>query len=204
VGRRCHGSLKANLKQKMKSRLTRCYRRVGDDHDLPEANLGWNTKLRLGRGQPQMSSALPTCPRASRAMLRKVADSADQLCEVDQPTNSLTRPRASRAMLRKVHDSADQLCEADQPANSVTCPRASRAMLRKATNSADQLRKQTSRPTLPPTHCQATRQGKELSPALPIHVNYDEMHHHRATPGHTHNTLNGRRGLYSDPYIGRM
>jgi hypothetical protein len=54
------------------------------------------------------------------------------------------------------------------------------------------------------THCQATRRGKYLSPALLLHISYDEMCHHRATPGHADNTLNGHQGIYSDPYIGRM
>jgi hypothetical protein len=54
-----------------------------------------------------------------------------------------------------------------------------------------------------PTHRRATRQGKDLSLALLIHVIYDGTRHHQATFGHTHRTLNGHRGLYSDPYIRR-
>jgi hypothetical protein len=54
-----------------------------------------------------------------------------------------------------------------------------------------------------PTHRRATQQGKDLSPSLLIHVIYDGTRHHQATSGHTHRMLNGHRGLYSDPYIGR-
>lgn len=84
---------------------------------------------RLARGHRRAGDTVTAHPRLSRAMLRKVPDSGDQLYESDRPTNSPTHPRASRAMFRKVPDSADQLYKADQTTNSLTSLRASQVML---------------------------------------------------------------------------
>jgi hypothetical protein len=68
------------------------------------------------------------------------------------------------------------------------------------TNSDDQLSDNQLWPT---NSLSNTQQGRDLSLALLIHVSYDGMRYHQAMSKYAHSTLNGHRGLYSDPYIER-
>lgn len=93
---------------------------------MPEANLRQETRSWLAWGEPRTSSAFPTRPRASWAMLRKVPNSADQLCEVDRPTNSPTTNSLSRneASLRgRANDQvlAKQVCSVGQTTKPTPC-----------------------------------------------------------------------------------
>jgi hypothetical protein len=120
-----------------------------------------------------MSSAFPTRPRASREILRKVPNTADQL---RRPT-----PRS---------ESVDQLCETDRPTNSLTINSlpSKRASLRGGANnrvSVKQIHKEgTWAHAVGPRHPRQDTTSPNRGQAIPISTKRrqtDTMEHPRAS-----------------------
>jgi hypothetical protein len=123
-------------------------------------------------------------------------NSANQLCEADRLTNSPPTNSTRRIGWPALHRPTPRTsCPPTNSTRRIAWPALHRPTLRGGPTDqlyADQLCWLTLHR---PTHRQATRWGRDLSPALLTHNSYDGMCHHQATSRHAHNTSRGRQSV---------